>query len=60
MRATAICPGYVATPMVLGTATVPAEEMVQPEDVAATVRWLVGLSPKGAVREVVLERAGAL
>lgn len=60
VRATSICPGYVATPMALGNGEVPAEEMVQPEDVAATVRWLLALSPKVVVREVVLERTGAV
>jgi NAD(P)-dependent dehydrogenase (short-subunit alcohol dehydrogenase family) len=59
VRVSAICPGYVATPMVLDTAGVPAEEMIQPEDVAATVLWLLDLSPHVVVREVVMERTGS-
>jgi len=59
IRATAICPGFVATPMVEG-ARVPAAEMIQPEDVAATVLYLIGLGPNVVVREIVLDRRGAL
>jgi NAD(P)-dependent dehydrogenase (short-subunit alcohol dehydrogenase family) len=59
VRVSALCPGYVATPMVLDTAGVPAGEMIQPEDVAATVLWLLDLSPNVVVREVVLERTGS-
>lgn len=60
VRATAICPAYVATPMVLGHAEVSAGEMIQPEDIAATVLYLLGLSPNVVVREVVIERRGNL
>jgi 3-oxoacyl-[acyl-carrier protein] reductase len=56
---TALCPGYVATPLAAG-ATVPAEEMIQPEDVAATVLYLLDLTPKVVIREIVIERIGAL
>ncbi len=59
IRATAICPAYVATPMVSG-ATVPASEMIQPEDVGRTVLYLLSLSPHAIVREVVIERKGAI
>jgi NAD(P)-dependent dehydrogenase (short-subunit alcohol dehydrogenase family) len=59
IRATAICPGYVDTPMVAG-APVPAEQMIRPEDVAATVLYLLELGPNVAVREIVLDRLGAL
>jgi ketoreductase len=59
IRATAICPGYVSTPMVAG-APVPASEMIRPEDVAATVLYLLELGPNVAVREIVLDRLGAL
>jgi 3-oxoacyl-[acyl-carrier protein] reductase len=60
VRATAICPAYVATPMVLGHAEVSAGEMIQPEDIASTVLYLLGLSPNTVVREVVVERRGNL
>lgn len=59
IRATSICPGYVATPLVAG-ASVPEAEMIRPEDVAATVVFLLGLGPNVAVREIVLDRIGAL
>jgi 3-oxoacyl-[acyl-carrier protein] reductase len=59
IRATAICPGYVETPMV-ADADVPAKEMIRPEDVAATVLYLLDLGPNVAIREIVMERTGAL
>ena len=57
IRATAICPGYVATPLVAG-AEVPESEMIQPEDIAASVLYLLDLGPKVIVRELVIERVG--
>jgi len=59
IRATSICPGYVATPMV-ADAPVPAEEMIRPEDIAATVLYLLELSSKTVIREIVVERIGGL
>jgi len=59
IRVTAICPGYVATPLA-EKATVPAAEMIQPEDIAATVLYLLDLGPKAVVREIVIERIGAV
>ena len=58
IRATAICPGYVATPMV-DDAGVPAGEMIQPEDIAHTVLYLLELTSKVIVKEIVVERIGA-
>ncbi len=55
VRVTAICPGYVATPLVAG-ASVPLEKMLQPADVAKTILWLLAMSPYSMVKEVVLER----
>lgn len=55
IRVTAICPGYVATQLAEG-ASVPATEMIQPEDIAATVLYLLDLTPKVIVREIVIER----
>jgi NAD(P)-dependent dehydrogenase (short-subunit alcohol dehydrogenase family) len=57
VRATAICPGFVNTPMSdWMKGTIPPERMIQPEDVAATVRFLLELTPPCIVPEVVLKR----
>ena len=59
IRATAICPGYVDTPLV-ADADVPAEKMILPDDIAATVLYLLNLSPNVAIREIVMERTTSL
>ena len=57
VRATAICPGFVDTPMAEWTG-IPGQEMIQPEDCAEVVRALLHLSPYARVPVVVIERAG--
>ncbi len=57
VRVTALCPGFVDTPMTTWTG-IPGEEMIQPEDCAEIVRSLLRLSPHARVPVVVLERAG--
>jgi NAD(P)-dependent dehydrogenase (short-subunit alcohol dehydrogenase family) len=57
VRATALCPGFVDTPMAAWTG-IPGEEMITPEDCAEIVRALIRLSPAARVPVVVLERAG--
>jgi NAD(P)-dependent dehydrogenase (short-subunit alcohol dehydrogenase family) len=57
VRATAICPGFVDTPMTTWTG-MPGEEMIQPEDCAEILRSLLRLSPHARVPVVVIERAG--
>ena len=57
VRATAICPGFVDTPMASWTG-LPADEMIQPEDCAEIVRLLLRLSPHARVPQVVVERLG--
>ncbi len=57
IRATAICPAFVATKMTEWTG-LPAEEQIQPEDIAELVRTILRLSPKARVPEVVVERLG--
>jgi NAD(P)-dependent dehydrogenase (short-subunit alcohol dehydrogenase family) len=59
IRATAICPGMVATSMPTES-TIPREQMIRPEDIARTVVWLLDLSPQVVVREVVVERTGVM
>ena len=57
VRATALCPGFVDTPMAAWTG-IPADEMISPADCAEIVRALIRLSPAARVPVVVLERAG--
>ena len=58
VRATAISPGFVDTPMT-DFAPVPREEMIQPEDCAEIVRMLLRLSPYARIPHVVVERVGS-
>jgi NAD(P)-dependent dehydrogenase (short-subunit alcohol dehydrogenase family) len=57
VRATALCPGFVATPMTDWTGLA-GEEMIQPGDCAEIVRSLLRLSPAARVPVVVVERTG--
>ena len=57
VRATAICPAFVATPMTDWTG-LPAEEMIQVEDVVDLVRAVLHLSPRARVPQIVVERLG--
>jgi NAD(P)-dependent dehydrogenase (short-subunit alcohol dehydrogenase family) len=58
VRATALCPGYVDTPMI--DVDLPSAELIQPADMARAVRFLLELSPACVVPEIVVGRAGAL
>jgi len=58
VRAVAICPGFVATPMAQWSG-LKDEEMIQPEDCAEVVRMLLRLSSRARVPQVVIERAGS-
>ena len=58
VRAIAICPGFVDTPMA-EFAGLPGEEMIQPEDCAEVVRMCLRLSPRARVPQVVIERVGS-
>jgi NAD(P)-dependent dehydrogenase (short-subunit alcohol dehydrogenase family) len=57
VRVTALCPGFVDTPMAEWTG-IAADELIQPEDCAELVRALLRLSPAARVPVVVIERAG--
>jgi NAD(P)-dependent dehydrogenase (short-subunit alcohol dehydrogenase family) len=57
VRATAVCPGFVDTPMASWTG-LESELMIQPEDCVELVRSLLRLSPAARVPVVVIERAG--
>jgi NAD(P)-dependent dehydrogenase (short-subunit alcohol dehydrogenase family) len=55
VRATALSPGFVDTPMT-SWAPVPPERMIRPEDCAEVVRALLRLSPYARLPHVVVER----
>jgi NAD(P)-dependent dehydrogenase (short-subunit alcohol dehydrogenase family) len=55
VRATALSPGFVDTPMT-EWAPVPKERMIRPEDCAEVVRTLLRLSPFARLPHVVIER----
>ncbi len=58
VRAIAICPGFVDTPMA-DFSGLPGEEMIQPEDCAEVVRMCLRLSPRARIPQVVIERVGS-
>lgn len=59
VRAIAICPGFVDTPMAEWSGLA-GDEMIQPEDCAEIVRMLLRLSPRARIPQVVIERAGSV
>ncbi len=59
IRATAVCPGYVATPMVEAV-DIPQEDMIPPEDIAKIVQTLLHLAPHTMIREIVVNRTGSI
>jgi NAD(P)-dependent dehydrogenase (short-subunit alcohol dehydrogenase family) len=58
IRAVALCPGFVDTPMAEWTG-MPGDQMIQPEDCAEIVRMLLRLSPRARIPQVVIERVGS-
>jgi NAD(P)-dependent dehydrogenase (short-subunit alcohol dehydrogenase family) len=58
VRATALCPGFVDTPMAAWS-SIPGEQMIRPEDCAEVVRSLLRLSPTARIPAVVIERLGS-
>jgi NAD(P)-dependent dehydrogenase (short-subunit alcohol dehydrogenase family) len=58
VRAIAICPGFVDTPMAEWSG-IPSEEMIRPEDCAEVVRMALRLSPYARIPQVVIERMGS-
>jgi NAD(P)-dependent dehydrogenase (short-subunit alcohol dehydrogenase family) len=58
VRATAICPAFVDTPMTDWVKdSIAPEDMIQPADVARTVRYLLELTPACHVPEIAIRRA---
>ncbi len=58
VRAIAICPGFVDTPMAQWSG-LGHEEMIRPEDCAEIVRMCLRLSPRARIPQVVVERVGS-
>jgi NAD(P)-dependent dehydrogenase (short-subunit alcohol dehydrogenase family) len=58
VRAIAICPGFVDTPMAEWSGLAPAA-MIQPQDCAEIVRMCLRLSPQARIPQVVVERVGS-
>ena len=59
VRATALCPGFVDTPMAQWSG-LEQEEMIRPEDCAEVVRMCLRLSPRARIPQVVIERMGSV
>ena len=59
VRAIALCPGFVDTPMAQWSGLA-GHEMIQPEDCAEVVRMCLRLSPRARIPQVVIERVGAV
>ena len=57
VRATAICPGFVATRMTEWTG-LPEEEQISTDDVVTIVRAVLALGPMARIPNVVIERVG--
>ncbi len=59
IQVTALCPGFVDTPMTeFVREHVPQEEMIRPEDIAESVRFLLRTSRACLVPEIVFTRPG--
>jgi NAD(P)-dependent dehydrogenase (short-subunit alcohol dehydrogenase family) len=59
VKSTALCPGFVDTPMTeFVKGQVSAEDMIRPEDIAAAVRLLLDVSPACIIPEIQFIRPG--
>jgi NAD(P)-dependent dehydrogenase (short-subunit alcohol dehydrogenase family) len=58
VRAIALCPGFVDTPMAQWSGIEP-DEMIRPEDCAEVVRMCLRLSARARIPQVVIERMGS-
>ena len=58
VRAIALCPGFVDTPMAEWSGIEP-DQMIRPEDCAEVVRMCLRLSPNARIPQVVIERMGS-
>ncbi len=58
VRAIALCPGFVDTPMAQWSGIEP-DEMIRPEDCAEVVRMCLRLSSNARIPQVIIERMGS-
>lgn len=59
IKSTALCPAFVDTPMTdFAKGQVPAEDMIRPQDIAESVRFLLRVSPACVVPEIMFVRPG--
>ncbi len=59
IKSTALCPAFVDTPMTdFVKEHVPADEMIRPEDIAESVRFLLRVSPACVIPEIMFVRPG--
>jgi NAD(P)-dependent dehydrogenase (short-subunit alcohol dehydrogenase family) len=59
IKSLALCPAFVDTPMTdFVKEQVPAEEMIRPEDIAESVRFMLRVSPACVVPEITFVRPG--
>ncbi len=59
IKSTALCPAFVDTPMTdFAKEHVAADEMIRPEDIAESVRYLLKTSPACVVPEIMFVRPG--
>jgi len=57
IKSVAFCPGFVDTDMTdFVKESVPAEEMIRPEDIAEALRFMLRLSPAAVVPEIIFQR----
>lgn len=56
VKVTTLCPSWIDTDMAReGGTPLDSSEMIQPEDLMKTIRWLLSMSPAACVREVLIE-----
>jgi NAD(P)-dependent dehydrogenase (short-subunit alcohol dehydrogenase family) len=59
IKSIALCPAFVDTPMTdFVKGQVPADEMIRPQDIAESVRFMLRVSPACVVPEIMFVRPG--
>ena len=58
IKVTSLCPGYVNTEMARQAGSdFPGKDMIQPEDIMESINYIMKLSKKAIVKEIVIDRA---